>query len=254
MDCFPKTPSLPLIVLGVLMFGTWTAAYIAIIYRAWKDKSYGIPIIDGGLNVSWEAIFTFNLAGALTPALNWGNGFWFGFDALNVLQYYLYGKHVQTNSWLKKHWYVVLTLTIVTAGIGVWMFMIYFNDVYGVASSMIMDILMSTLFIGMLFNRPDLRGLSYAGAWLRMLGNAFGFAFCFFWWPEQFVDGQMCATVMGEQVIIEEPRSFAFLNFLYITIPILDCLYIYLFAKRRKEIRENLPLSFARVQPGEGDQ
>ncbi len=245
MDCYPQVPALPLIVLGVLMFGTWTAAYIAIIYRAWKDRSYGIPIIDGALNVSWEAIFTFNLAGALWPSLNWGNGFWLIFDAINVAQYFIHGKAVQTNQWLKKYWYPILTATVITAGIGIWLFMIYFNDVYGVASSMIMDILMSTLFIGLLFKRPDLRGLSYAGAWLRMLGNALGFAFCFFWWPEQFVDGELCATVLRETVMIQEPKNFIFLNFLYIVIPVLDCLYIYLFWKRRKEIREGQALSSA---------
>ena len=52
----------PLTIVGVLMFGLWTLAYIFIIRKAYKDKTYGIPIVDGCLNVSWEFVFSFNLA------------------------------------------------------------------------------------------------------------------------------------------------------------------------------------------------
>lgn len=230
-------PPWVMIVLGILMFGAWTLCYIAIIVRAFKDKSYGIPLVDGCLNVTWEAIYSFNLAGSISKSLNWGNRLWFIFDAINVLQVFLYGRDVQSDPWVKKHFYKIATGTFAVSAIGIYEFIYYFNDVYGVASSMIMDILMSSLFINMYLKRPDLRGISYLGAWLRMIGNAAGFLFCYFWWPAQFENGSLSATFGSQTVLVQEPRSYFFLNFLYVTIPILDTLFIYLVAKRRQELR-----------------
>ena len=37
----------------------WTIAYINIIYRGFKDKACGMPLMVLGLNWSWEFIFAF---------------------------------------------------------------------------------------------------------------------------------------------------------------------------------------------------
>ncbi len=219
-------------VLGVLMFGLWTLAYIAIITKAHRDKTYGIPIVDGCLNVSWEFIFSFNLAGHLVTGLEWGNRFWLLFDAIQVAQVFLWGRGVQTNPWVKKHFYRIVLATLVTCAIGEYQFMIYFQDVYGVVSSLLMDVLMATLFIAMFFNRPDLRGLSYPGAWLMMLGNLAGFAFIYVWFPTQYADGHMIANPS-----VPEPTSFHFLTTLYVATTVLNVIYVYLMWNRRRELR-----------------
>lgn len=170
----PEILGWPLTIVGVLMFGLWTFGYIVIIRKAYKDKTYGIPIVDGCLNVSWEFVFSFNLAGKLATGLEWGNRFWLLFDALSVLTYFLYGQKEQTIPWIKKHYFAILVATLVFCAIGQYQFMLYFQDDYGVVSSLLMDVLMAALFIGLFFKRPDMRGLSYAGAWLMMLGNIFG--------------------------------------------------------------------------------
>lgn len=215
-------------VLGVLMFGLWTIAYIVIILKAHKDRSYGIPMLDGCLNVSWEAIYSFNLVAPLAASLNWGNRFWFMFDCINVLQVFLYGREMQSNEWVRKHFYAIAALTLIASAFGLYTFLIYFNDLYGVASSLLMDLLMYGLFIGAVFNRRDLRGLSYPGAWLMLAGNVAGFAFIYVWWPQQFVDGHL----IGYPHVLE-PRSYAHLNFLYVTVTAMNGLYIYLLRQRR---------------------
>lgn len=37
----------------------WTITYIALIYRGFKDKSYGMPLAALALNFAWECTFTF---------------------------------------------------------------------------------------------------------------------------------------------------------------------------------------------------
>lgn len=227
-----ETLSLPMTIIGALMFGLWTLAYIAIIRKAIKDRTYGIPIVDGCLNVSWEFVFSFNLAGHLSNGLEWGNRFWLLFDAISVSTYFLYGRREQTIPWVKKHYYPILVASLVFCGVGQYQFMLYFQDDYGVVSSLLMDVLMAALFIGLFFKRPDMRGLSYAGAWLMMLGNIFGFIFIHFWFPTQYANGRMIAHPEWP-----EPASFHFLTTLYVATTVMNIIYVYLMWNRRRELR-----------------
>jgi hypothetical protein len=36
----------------------WTIVYIALVYRGFKDKSYGMPLIPLALNFAWELVFS----------------------------------------------------------------------------------------------------------------------------------------------------------------------------------------------------
>ena len=228
----PKILGWPLTIVGVLMFGLWTLAYIFIIRKAYKDKTYGIPIVDGCLNVSWEFVFSFNLAGKLSTGLEWGNRSWLLFDALSVLTYFLYGRQQQTIPWVKKHYFKILIASLIVCGVGQDQFMLYFQDDYGVVSSLLMDVLMAALFIGLFFKRPDMRGLSYAGAWLMMLGNLFGFIFIHFWFPTQYANGHMISRPEWP-----EPVSFNFLTTLYVAPTVMNAIYVYLMWNRRRELR-----------------
>jgi hypothetical protein len=149
-----------------------------------------------------------------------------------VGQVFLYGRGIQRNPWIRKHFYPIVVATLVTCALGVWGFLHYFGDVYGVSSSLLMDVLMAALFIGMFFNRPDLRGLSYLGAWLMMLGNVCGFLFIYFWFPMQFADGHLIGYPS-----VAEPRTFHFLTLLYVATTALNALYVYFLRRRRRELR-----------------
>ena len=146
--------------IGGVMFGGWTVCYALIIIRCYKQKAYGIPVISSCFNVCWEFIFSFNIAGSLSHAIRWGNRFWLIPDSINVIQTYLYGKDVQNHPWVKKHFRTIVTLTLISCGIGQYLFMIYFNDVYGVLLSLLLDVLLAALFIELALERGDFRGLS----------------------------------------------------------------------------------------------
>jgi hypothetical protein len=223
---------------GVVMFGAWTACYLVIIVRCFKQKTYGIPVINSSLNICWEFIFSFNLAGALSEAIRWGNRFWLIPDTFIVLQTFLYGKDQQTHPWVKKHFYTIVTLTLIACFIGEYQFLIYFNDLYGVLLSLLIDFLMSALFLNMALQRTDLRGIPLSGTCFKMIGNVASVIFLCFWWPSQFVNGELHTTIDGiHPVVVPEPPSWGFMYFLYVCLLALDGLLIYLVWKRGKEIR-----------------
>ena len=123
--------------------------------------------------------------------------------------------------------------SLVLSFLGVYSFCLYFYDVYGLAVSFIMNLLMSVLFIPFLWARPNLRGISYPAAWAKMLGTfAGGAVFCYLWWPLQFADGKLVRYPYWP----EPMRPYWFLIYLYGTILIFDLLYIYLVRERRREL------------------
>lgn len=224
------TPTLRII--GAVMFGAWTLAYGQIVLTCFRDKTYGLPLPSIFLNIAWEFIFSFNLVAAGEPALVWGNRLWFVVDCVIVLQVFLYGRQAQTNLWLRRHFYTIAVASLIASVVGLYCFTTYVNDIYGLATSFLMNFVMSLLFIPLLFARPDLKGLPYGAAWTKMIGTAAGAVFCYFWWPMQF---DASGTLVRPPFIHQPPDAYL-LYYLYVTIPVIDGLYIYLNHQRRKAL------------------
>lgn len=222
----------PLETIGVVMFGAWTLAYAQILYRGFRDKTYGLPLACIFLNISWEFLYAFNIVAPLDPAIAWGNRLWFAADIIIVTQVFLYGRQAQTHPWVRKHFYEICIAGLLASGFGMYFFAIYFNDVYGVATSFLINLLLSLLFIPFLFSRPDLRGLPHAAAWWKMIGSVSGALFCYIWWPQKFADGHLKAFPN-----ITEPPNSELLYFLYGSIAVVDLLYVYLYMQQRKALR-----------------
>jgi len=225
-----------LVLFGVMMFAGWSGCYGFIIVRCFKQKTYGIPVMNACMDIVWETIFTFNLAGEISLPLRIGNAFWMIPDSLIFLQVFLYGANEQRPPWLRKHFRLILILTLAASIYGVREFMWYTGDVYGVLTSWIMDIMLSTMMLNLFLNRPDMRGIPYAATWFKLLGNIGGALFCYCWWPAQFVDHLLPTYFSGTRVLVHEPPSYRMINILYLTVPVLDILLIYLAWKRRKEL------------------
>jgi hypothetical protein len=217
---------------GAVMFGAWTLAYAQIVLVCFRQKTYGLPLASIFLNIAWEFLFSFNVVAPGVVALVWGNRLWFIVDCVIVLQVFLYGKQAQTNPWVRQHFYAISIASLLASLAGLYAFTTYFNDVYGLATSFLMNFAMSILFIGMLFARPDLKGLPYGAAWWKMIGTLAGAVFCYIWWPMQFENGTLIRPPG-----IQQPSNSNLLYFLYVTIPIIDALYIYLHRQRQKAIR-----------------
>lgn len=221
-----------MLVLGILNYGLWTAAYVLIIRAGFREKSYGVPFACIPLNITWEFLYSTHIVTEPGPFFIWGNRVWLGLDAIILYQLFRYGREMQVLPWIKAHFHAVALLALALAASGLTTFEFYFNDVKGVASSMFMNFVMSILFIFMLFNRPNLRGMSYGAAWCKMLGTAGSAVFLYFWWPAQFKDG-----ILIGHPNIHEPLTQGFMYFLYISIFVIDCIYLALFTQRRKELQ-----------------
>jgi hypothetical protein len=218
---------------AVVMFGGWGLAYYFIAVQNRREQTYGIPLVNICLNFSWEFLFAWQIIAPLPVLIDYGDKLWFFVDCVLVWQLYRYGRRDQKNPWVAKHFTLITTLTLGACVSGMYLFCLYFNDVLGVAASFMINLLMSVLFINLLFSRPTLRGISLAAAWCKWAGTAAGAVFCTIWWPLQFQDGRLVTPPFTP----EPADDYRFMTYLYVTIFIVDLLYIYLIIQRRKELR-----------------
>ena len=241
-------PQWVMLVLALVMFGGWTATYLAIILKSRKDKAYGIPFPNTCLNFSWELIFSFDLMGGLPPfffPLRVGHLFWLLPNTLNVIQTWKYGPDMQKTEWMKARFRKYLAATFVLCFALLYTFQQYAYDVFGVASSWMINVFMSWLFIRMLLDRRNLvaadgtiRGMSVRAAYFKLIGNAAGVIFCFYWWPAQFTSG----VLMHNGMTISEPPTYAFLYLVYALNLALDVVLIRMLKKVEREIRSGQPV------------
>ncbi|MGN6630159.1 MAG: hypothetical protein ACTHKJ_09860 [Candidatus Nitrosocosmicus sp.] len=195
----------------------WILAYIFIISKGFKDKTYGMPLIALCANISWEFIFSFILPPK--PPQLFINYLWFGFDTIIVAQFLKYGKN-EFLQWSSSKLYSLFVFLIVSEFSIVLFGTITIGEFQGVYSAFGMNLVMSMLFIIMLFKRNSLRGQSIYIAVFKMLGT--GLISTHFYLYEQI------------------SRSSFILPTLYISIFILDVLYIYLIIRQSK--RNNIPI------------
>jgi iron complex outermembrane receptor protein len=218
---------------AVVLYAAWTAAYLCIIVRCHRDQSYGVPFASLSFNVVWEACYSFNLLDQrLSPFFLWGNRAWLLFDLVLYYQFLRYGPKVQVLPWLARFFYPAALVTLVLNAVGLATFTSAFHAYTGSASSMAMNFSMSILYIFMLSNRPDLRGLSYPAAWLKMIGTVAGSVFLYSWLPAQYAGGELY-----RHPGVPPPGNFHFMHFLYVGIFVADVVYITLFTIRRRELR-----------------
>ena len=76
----------------------WILAYVCIISKGFKDKTYGMPLIALCANISWEFIYSFVLPSS--PPQLFINYLWFGLDCVIVFQFF---NTTETNSQICHH-------------------------------------------------------------------------------------------------------------------------------------------------------
>jgi len=190
----------------------WSLAYILIIIRGFKDKTYGIPLFVLCVNISWEFIFSFILP-STRPQI-YINYMWLMLDVFIMAQFLKFGKH-EFPTFSNKQFYTVFLLALAT-GFGLALSVTYeFNDLEGVYAAFGDNLFMSILFIVMLFRRNNLRGQSIYIALLKMLGTA-------------------CTSVA---FYLYEPiaQGSVLLPFLFISIFVYDLIYVGLIYQKYRE-------------------
>ncbi len=164
-----------------LMLGSglfWTLTYLLIIRQNARDQTYGMPLVALCANLSWE--FTFAWVYPHGPTQRSVNIVWFAFDMVIFAQVLRYGPR-EFPDLPPRLFYAVLGLTLATSCSVIILISYEFNDWDGVYAAFGQNLLMSVLFITMLYRRRSLRGQSIAIATCKLVGTGLAStAFYFF--------------------------------------------------------------------------
>lgn len=174
--------------LGLLIAGLsslfWTITYVLIIRCGAKDRTYGMPLVALGANLSWEAIF-------LVVTLS-NNAYdarlalllpWALLDVAIVVQCFRYGKGDFHHPWIAKYFHVGLVLIIAMAAAVLLAIIHEFDDAIGWYAAFGQNLMMSILFVCMLLRRDSVKGQSIYIAIAKFLGTLFAFLMALFWSP-----------------------------------------------------------------------
>lgn len=138
-------------------------------------------------NIAWEFSWTFLFKNDLSIFFTAGCFIWFSRDIyINAYAFKFWKKDV-TNPWIAKtyHWWYILSLAT-------WFGIVYFmhvekiDNALGVVSALIINVVMSSLYIYQILCFPEFRGrgMSRTAAWCKMLGTGTISFVSFFVWPE----------------------------------------------------------------------
>jgi len=150
---------------------SWTLVYLAIIYRGFKDRTYGMPFFALALNISWEFIYSFLFGGPLSLQLVI-NIAWFCFDVVILSTYFRYGRKEFPKA-VDPRWFVPWSVWVLAVGfITQYFAALEFEGLWGATySAFVINLVMSVLFIGMLVRRNGVEGQSMLVAIFKWLGT-----------------------------------------------------------------------------------
>jgi hypothetical protein len=155
----------------------WLVTYLVAIWIGFKHKTYAIPLLAVALNVTWEFLYTaiYPSDSRLSLILH---SAWLIIDLVIVFQLYRYGRREQRHAVIRNHYPLILTLTLAACLV----FQVSFDRFFyriamfpmvgGTGMAFMMNLVMSALFIWMLLERENLRGISRTIAWTKMIGTA----------------------------------------------------------------------------------
>lgn len=192
-------------VAGIIADVLWMLAYIFTIRIGFRDHSYGVPMVAVCLNFTWEFIFSL----VIRPKSKLRMGLtllWLAIDAVIVYQLLRYGRGDQLPQ-LQPYFVLIVIGTIVLAAIAHITFYYTYEDPGGQEDAFSINLIMSILFVFLFFSRPDMRGLSYAAAWLKLIGTGILSAGNFW-------------------LMRKEERKYGFFIFLFGTIFLFDVIYV----------------------------
>jgi len=156
----------------------WSATYLLMIRRGFKDKTFGMPFAALCANISWEAIFAF-----VTPHSSpqiYINYVWFLLDVVIVYHLLKYGKK-EFPQFSSRTFYPVFVLGLGTALVMILAVGEELDDSIGMYAAFGQNLMMSVLFVTMLLGRNNLRGQSIYIALFKLLGTGLiSTAFYFF--------------------------------------------------------------------------
>ena len=158
----------------ILLLGmgiSWTIVYLLVIYRSFKDKSYGIPFVALVLNMSWEFIYSFVEEANGANLQLYINRVWFFLDVVIFGAYILYGIKDWPVGRYRQWFYPHLIFCTVAAALLLYYMHIDLDDYSITFSAFLINLLMSALFINMILKRNSLQAQSFGIALFKLTGT-----------------------------------------------------------------------------------
>ncbi|KAK6008856.1 hypothetical protein QM012_000759 [Aureobasidium pullulans] len=210
----------------------WATSYILLTIRAFKDRSYGMPIFALCLNVTWELIYSF----IYPPDIF--NAVFFALEAIVDVVLFVatarYGKHEWKDSPLIANH--LPSIVVICAFLCAWMQLALASELIPVIGRQVvfftswpLQIVLGAGSIAQIMTRDSTRGHSIHIWWTRAVGT-FCAACCFqyrvAYWPERF-------GYAGKPVAI----------FILVVSTCLDIAYLFIFraVKERERLARRSP-------------
>lgn len=146
----------------------WSATYLLIIRRGFRDKTFGVPMVALCANISWEAIFAF--VTPHNPPQLYVNYIWFSLDVVIVIQFLKYGKKEFPNI-SRWQFFAMFALGISIAASMILAVNYELQDNIGAYAAFGQNLMMSILFVTWLMNRKGVEGQSFYIGLFKMLGT-----------------------------------------------------------------------------------
>ena len=180
----------------------WTLTYLLIIDRGFRDKTYGMPLLALCLNISWEFIFSFVLPHKSIQRIV--DFVWLFLDTVILIQLLRFGPR-EFPDLQKPTFYTAFGLALATSFCTVFFISDQLQD-DGIHTAFGQNLLMSGLFITMLYQRKSLRGQSVWIGGFKLLGTMFA-SLAFYLYCTDYKDSIL-------------------LRFFYISIFVYDLIYV----------------------------
>ena len=168
------------IFLTVLSGIGWIIVYEECIRLGFKEKTYAMPLFALGLNLAWEAIYSFSdiflVAHGPLEGLNliqaYVNASWVILDIVILFTYFKYGKNEFPKSINQKYFSAWTMLVIICCFALQYVFIKEFGFIMGAKySAFLQNLLMSVMFIGMYIKRGNMNGQSLLLAYAKWIGT-----------------------------------------------------------------------------------
>ena len=176
-----------LFALGCLL---WVFTYIIIIRTIRKNKFIEIPLIAVTANFAWEFLWSFVFITNMGLLYVWGYRLWFFLDCFIVFGLFKYGyKQIGIES-LQKYSKLIIAIAIVF-----WTYILYYYiKIYdeplshmGAYSGYILNVMMSAMYIPVLFRLGKTQPFSKWAAWFKGVGTLLISIFCYLKFDDGFL-------------------------------------------------------------------
>ncbi|MFD9206342.1 hypothetical protein ACFVZM_08670 [Streptomyces sioyaensis] len=223
------------VVTGVLCVLFWIVAYCAIIYRGFRDRTFGMPITALAANLSWEVSYAFFLD-PLGDHIHLLSIPCFIIDLIIAWQCWNHGAQDFESPFVRKYFKAIFCGAVLVAFPVVYLAFSEFRDPLGEYTGFGINFMMSFLFVSMLLRRDGVGGQSMYVAVFKWLGTLFAWiatALTVTTSHTNPLPDSLWSFVSDSVTHTEYPLT-RLINVLYLVIFLVDILYIVLLHSRLK--------------------